>query len=131
MGNFTCLQYKDVKIGQLYTIMSAFHEDYERKDDHPGAYKGQLIPKKIKVDDDTVLMTTQSFDELAAAMTGVAIRTCIISFPSTMSLKGSLEEQYGRHGVLRWSRQERREFALRLSERAARRGLRLMACNQV
>jgi hypothetical protein len=71
-----------------------------------------------------------TFAELAAELGGRGVRSCIVSFPAYMSLKGPLDRQYERYGISRWSRVEKREFALRLVEVATRFGLTLMACNQ-
>jgi len=104
-------------LGQLEPLIRALKDD----------------PRRILWRFDPLLkgvMSLDSFDQLAVEMSRVGVKTCITSFPSTLSLKGSLEEQYARHGILRWSRQEKRELALGLKERAERRGLRLMACNQ-
>jgi hypothetical protein len=71
-----------------------------------------------------------TFEELAAELGGRGVERCIVSFPAYMSLKGPLDEQYQRHGISRWSRVEKRDFALRLAETAARHNLQLHACNQ-
>jgi hypothetical protein len=75
-------------------------------------------------------MTVASFAALAPELAGRGVRTCIISFPAYMSLKGPLDAQYRCFGVERWSRQEKRDFALRLAEVAACLGLELQACCQ-
>jgi hypothetical protein len=76
------------------------------------------------------LMTPELFSTLAADLGGRGVRTCIISFPSQMSLKGSLDAQYRRFGIERWSRREKSELALRLVEVAGLHGLQVHACNQ-
>lgn len=76
------------------------------------------------------LMTLESFGRLAGEFSRRGIKKCIISFPSTVSLKGSLEAQYRRFQLLPWSRAEKRVFALALQEEADRCGITLMACNQ-
>lgn len=95
------------------------------------ALRGQ--PERILWRFDPVLrdlMSVERFAELAAALGGQGIRTCFFSFPSTLSLKGSLEPQYARFGIQRWSRADKREMALRMAEVASRLGLELLVCNQ-
>jgi hypothetical protein len=75
-------------------------------------------------------MDIKSFTTLSRIMGGHGIKICVFSFPSLMSLKGSLDEQYQSHGLSRWSRTEKRDFANRMAEIAARVGLTLWACNQ-
>jgi hypothetical protein len=76
------------------------------------------------------LMTPARFAELAAAIGGRGVRTCIISFPAQLSLKGTLDEQYRPFGIERWGRADKREAALQLAEIAAHHGLELQACTQ-
>ena len=72
----------------------------------------------------------ETFAELAAQMGSRGVRSCITSFPAYMSLKGPLDPQYARFGITRWSRAQKRDFALELAEVAQRNGLTLFACNQ-
>jgi hypothetical protein len=76
------------------------------------------------------ITTLEGFAALAAEFSCRGVTTCIFSFPSYLSLKGPLDEQYQRHGLSRWERSEKREFALRLAETAGRFGLKLQACAQ-
>jgi hypothetical protein len=75
-------------------------------------------------------MTPASFAELAQVFGGHGVRTCIISFPSQLSLKGPLDAQYQRFGIRRSTRAEKRELGLRLADIASRHGLELHACCQ-
>lgn len=95
------------------------------------ALRGQ--PERVLWRFDPLLREVTSvelFAQLAARFGACGVRTCIISFPARMSLKGALDGQYGRFGIRRWSRAGKREHALRLAEVAARHGLELHACNQ-
>ncbi len=76
------------------------------------------------------VMTHETFALLAHEFSKRGIYTCIISFPSSISLKGTLEAQYLRHDLQPWSRAEKREFTLGLKDVAERHGIHLMACNQ-
>ena len=71
-----------------------------------------------------------TFGELCRELGGRGVERCIISYPSSLSLKGPLEAQYRRHGLSGWTRAQKRDFALRLAEVAARHDLKLFACNQ-
>jgi hypothetical protein len=90
-------------------------------------------PERILWRFDPVLreaMSLASFTTLGEEFSRQGVKTCIFSFPSAMSLKGPLDEQYRRSGLSRWSRAEKGVFALRMAEVAARLGLQLYACNQ-
>ncbi len=76
------------------------------------------------------MMSVSSFASLGSQMSSRGIRTCIISFPAHLSLKGSLDDQYQRFAIKRWTRQEKRDFSLRLAESASRLGIDIRACNQ-
>lgn len=76
------------------------------------------------------VMSLESFSALAAEFGSRGVRTCVISFPAYLSLKGPLDQQYGRHGIERWGRADKREFAMRMAEIAQGRGLTLEACTQ-
>ena len=75
-------------------------------------------------------MSPKSFTPLAEAFGALGVRTCIISFPAQLSLKGPLDGQYTRFGIQRWGRREKLDCALHLAEVAARHGLTLQACVQ-
>jgi len=90
-------------------------------------------PERLLWRFDPVLKEASSlatFALLADELGRRGVRTCIFSFPSQLSLKGSLDEQYRQAGLSRWSRQEKRAFVLGMAEHAARAGLTLHACNQ-
>lgn len=74
------------------------------------------------------VMTPELFEPLAARFGALGVRRCVISFPALMSLKGTLEPAYTRHGIRRHERAHKRDAALRLAEIGARNGLRLSAC---
>jgi hypothetical protein len=75
-------------------------------------------------------MSLESFEALAEVFGALGVRTCIISFPAQLSLKGPLDGQYARFGIQRWGRREKLDFALCLAAAAARHGLTLQACVQ-
>ena len=90
-------------------------------------------PRRVLWRFDPVLvevMTPESFEALAQELGSRGVRTCVISFPALMSLKGSLAPAYERAGLARHDRQTRRDLALGLAEVAARHGQQLQACCQ-
>ncbi len=75
-------------------------------------------------------MDLRGYAELCQQMGSLGVRRCIISFPALMSLKGSLQPAYARHGLSRPGIEAKVGHALRLAELAARHGIAVQACCQ-
>lgn len=77
------------------------------------------------------------FSRLADVFARLAVPTCTLSFPAERSLRGALGPRYRRYGVPQWpgfaedpDRSAQRDALQCLAERAASRGLSLLACSQ-
>ena len=90
-------------------------------------------PERIRWRFDPILCQQnglQHFSKIADRMIDVGIFECTISFPTYFSLKGNLQSQFDRAGILKWTVDSQRAFVNQLAEAAKNRGIVLKSCAQ-
>ena len=70
----------------------------------------------------------RTFERIAAAMSGLGVRDCIVSLPAGMSLKGELEPQYAACGIGTWKEEAARLAVGRILDSAGRHAIRVRSC---